>query len=160
MNALLDRFDALVAPLTRVELPWWGWPLAMVLMAVGAVAASFVLHPGGDEFVYFPGGTRFGDTCGMLLLTGAPCPQCGMTRSWVHAVRLDLGAAFFYNPAGLALLAWVLVGGVIGVARLATGNPRALKPGWRFQIGWSMFWLVGLYALPWFARLGGVNPLP
>lgn len=160
MTGLLDRIDAFLRPLARIRLRWWAWPAAMVGMALFAIGASLLFHhPDGSEFVYFPGGTQFGDTCAFLVVTGAPCPQCGMTRSWVNGIRLDLWTAFLYNPAGLALLGWILVGGVIGAARLVTGNPRALKPDWRFQVGWAMFWLIGLYAVPWVLRLFGINPL-
>ena len=161
MNAMLDRLESWLAPLARMRVKWWAWPATMVGMALFAVGASLLFHhPEGAEFVYFPNGTQFGDTCAMILLTGAPCPQCGMTRSWVHGIRFDLWNAFLFNPAGLALLGWILVGGVIGAARLITGNPRALKPGWRFQLAWGAFWLVGLYTIPWVLRLFGVNPLP
>ncbi len=160
MTQLLTALDRALTRLVRLELSWWVWPAGLVLLALGSLGAAALLHPAGDEFFYFPDGTRFGDTCAMIVLIGQPCPQCGMTRSWVHAVRLDLWTAFLYNPAGLALLGWILVAGVIGAARLITRDPSALRPPWQLHVGWAMFWLIGLYAIPWGLRLAGVNPLP
>jgi len=36
--------------------------------------------------------------CFFYRITGFPCPSCGMTRSVFSFSRLDIGAAFFYNP--------------------------------------------------------------
>lgn len=39
----------------------------------------------------------------MPLLTGHPCPTCGMTTSFAYAVRGRLLRAFHAQPAGLAI---------------------------------------------------------
>ncbi|MEW6251323.1 MAG: DUF2752 domain-containing protein [Planctomycetota bacterium] len=59
--------------------------------------------------------------CGMLLVTGYPCPTCGMTTAFAHTVRLQWLAAahaqvggFILAVATIALVpvsAWVLVRG-------------------------------------------------
>ncbi len=36
--------------------------------------------------------------CPMRLLTGLPCPGCGMTRAWLSVLRLDFAAAFAFHP--------------------------------------------------------------
>ena len=36
-------------------------------------------------------------TCPMLQFLHIPCPGCGMTRAWIHALQLDLAAAFSYH---------------------------------------------------------------
>ena len=41
--------------------------------------------------------------CIFRLVTGIPCPGCGMTRAWLAALRLDFAAAFAYHP-----LFWVV----------------------------------------------------
>ena len=41
--------------------------------------------------------------CGFLLLTGSPCPGCGLTTAFAHAVRGSWGLAMSANPLGLAL---------------------------------------------------------
>ncbi len=160
MTDLFDRFDRFAQDLVDRPWPWWLWPALLVGVGVFSWVASLGLHPGPDEFVYFPNGTRFGDTCGAILLTGLPCPQCGMTRSWVYAARLDLVHAFLYSPGGLGLFLWVQVGAIIGLVRLVTRDPAALTPPFALSAAWSGFWLVGLYGLPWILRLAGINPLP
>ena len=161
MSTIVEALDGLALRIARVRYPWWGWPALLVGMGVFAVTMSLLLHPGPHgEFVHFPDGTKFGDTCAFLLVAGVPCPQCGMTRSWVHAVRLDLWTGFWYSPAGFALFWWVIVGSFIGAVRLIKRDPKALRVPWGFNVGWSVFWLVGLYLGPWILRLFGVNPLP
>ncbi len=59
--------------------------------------------------------------CGFLLKTGLPCPTCGMTTAFAHAVRGRFIRAFLAQPAGLAFAlltgaaggvgAWMAVGG-------------------------------------------------
>lgn len=41
--------------------------------------------------------------CIFRLMTGIPCPGCGMTRAWLAALRLHFAAAFAYHP-----LFWVV----------------------------------------------------
>lgn len=133
----------------------------LVLLGSAALCASFLLSPGEDpRWVYLPNGARFGDTCAFTAVTGLACPQCGMTRAFVHGVRLDLLAAARYNPGGLGLLLWIEVGAVVGAIRLWRRDPRAATLPWRWSVGWALFWMVGLYALPWVLRLFGINPLP
>ena len=153
LNQSLDR-------LARAQAPWWLWPLALVLLMVVSDTASLVLQPAGDSWVAFPNGSRFGDTCAMIQTTGHPCPQCGMTRAWVHGIRGDLVASFFYNPAGLALLVWVNVGGVFGAIRLLTRNPRAARVPELVFFGWLMIWLLPLWVGGYTIRLAGWLPLP
>ncbi len=160
MNALLQALDRFAHRLARFRAPWWWWPTGLLAIGLFAITSSLLLSPGGDAFVYLPDGTRFGDTCAFIVFAGVPCPQCGMTRSWVYAVRGDLWASFLYNPAGLALFGWALVGAGIGLVRLIKRDPEALRPPWQLNVAWAIFWLVGLYAGPWVLRLCGLNPLP
>lgn len=153
ISLFLDAVDSL-------RLPWWLWPTFLVVLAVSSVGASLFFRPLGTEWVAWPWGGQLGDTCGMIVLTGLPCPQCGMTRSWVHGIRGDLTAAFWFSPAGLALLGWIVAGGVVGAVRLATRDPDRWSPNNLVLFGWILFWLIPLYTLPYVARLAGYNPLP
>ncbi|MBT0565600.1 DUF2752 domain-containing protein [Williamsia sp. CHRR-6] len=47
--------------------------------------------------------------CPVRLLTGLPCPGCGLTRSWIATAHGDLGAAFSYNAFGSLSMAFVAV---------------------------------------------------
>jgi hypothetical protein len=52
--------------------------------------------------------------CPFRLLTGHPCPGCGMGHALVAAMRGDLSASWNYHPLGLPLLilwtAWLAWG--------------------------------------------------
>ena len=144
----------------RIALPWWFWPAGMLSLAVASLVASWVLVPGPDEFVYVLGETRFGGECGFTMVTGLPCPQCGMTRSFAWAARGHLIRSFLYSPGGMTLFLWIQTGGVVGLVRLIRRDARALTPPWELLFGWSMSWVVLFYALPWALRLAGINPLP
>ncbi len=157
MERLLERLDTLFRVLDAS--PWWVWPSAMVALALGSVGASLFFQPLSPEWVAWPGGGQLGDTCGMILLTGLPCPQCGMTRSWVHGVRGHWAAAFAYNPAGLLLLLWIVAGGFIGAIRLVTRDPHKLRASDGVFFGWIAVWFA-IYAGGYALRLAGWNPLP
>jgi len=154
VSALLDRIDRLAA-----RAPWWAWPAALLALGVASLVTSLVFEPDPDGFTYVFG-RRFGSGCAFLELTGVPCPQCGMTRSFVWAARGAFGVAWAHNPAGLALFLWLQAGGVVGLARLVRRDPRALSLPWQLLVGWCAFWGVGLYTVPWILRLLGVHPLP
>ena len=58
-------------------------PKLLILAACGAVLGVWVL--------------LFG-FCPIRAVTGVICPSCGMSRAWLAALRLDLGAAFSHHP--------------------------------------------------------------
>ena len=139
--------------------PPWIWSALLVALAVIATTAALVLPPGADEYCTLFG-RQFGKECGFTVMTGYPCPQCGMTRSFVWGVRGRLIRAFWYNPAGLTLFLWIQAGGIVGLVRLARARHDALRPPTWLLLGWTLIWLVGLYAVGWMLRLMGINPLP
>lgn len=143
------------------RLPWWTYNAGLVVLAIAVFGVSRLFHPGEDpRWVYLPNGMQFGDTCAFLAVTGLPCPQCGMTRSWVWAARGHLATAFLYSPGGLGLFLWAQVAGVFGAIRLLRRDPDALELPWQVVVGWTLVWMLGLYVLPYVLRLNGINPLP
>jgi hypothetical protein len=92
----------------------------------------------------------------MLIMTGYPCPSCGMTTAFAHAVRGQLVRAFLAQPAGLALALATGVGAVLAGYVLITGSwPRLgvagpspfvlflgllvlLVGAWAFKIGYGL----------------------
>lgn len=71
-----------------------------LLGAIAAVALIYILAQLG-----------FGIPCLFLKLTGFQCPGCGNTRAALALLRLDVAAAFGYNPLFLLeflYLLWVL----------------------------------------------------
>lgn len=59
--------------------------------------------------------------CGFLLLTGSPCPGCGLTTAFAHAIRGNWGLAISANPLGLALFLVVCCCVPLGVLAAARG---------------------------------------
>ncbi len=85
------------------------------VVGVGALGAAFVLSPGAVE----DGPV----VCPFRLMTGLPCPGCGLTRSWVYVAHGEWSSAWSANPFGyvsMALVAVLVV--VVGVA-LARRTP-------------------------------------
>lgn len=71
--------------------------------------------------------------CGFLLLTGAPCPGCGLTTAFAYAIRGEWMLAVDANPFGLLLFA--LVCGCV---------PLSILAGWR---GWSVDTVLRRFAI-------------
>lgn len=42
--------------------------------------------------------------CLSVQLLGKSCHACGLTRSIMHLIHLDIGEAIFYNPLGLLVV--------------------------------------------------------
>jgi hypothetical protein len=138
---------------------WWVWPGFMAAFAIVAIIASWVVYPGeGEQLMLL--GFPFGAECGFRVATGHPCPQCGMTRSWVYMARGDVLTSLTYSVAGGTLLLWIVVGGIIGTFRLIKRDANAIKPPWAVLAAWILFWVVVPYAGGWTARIMGFNYLP
>jgi hypothetical protein len=61
--------------------------------------------------------------CGFLLMTGLPCPGCGLTTSFAHMIRLELGGAFAANPLGVLLFSVTALGVVVSGVGMARSLP-------------------------------------
>lgn len=68
----------------------------------------------GYIWIYFNYTNRLADkgqftVCLFKNITGIPCPSCGITRSIISLMHLDLNNAFHWNPLGfLALVAMIV----------------------------------------------------
>lgn len=61
--------------------------------------------------------------CNFVMLTGKPCPACGMTTSFALLVRGDVAASMQANWSGTLIaviwaftLVWAVIGGIAGRA--------------------------------------------
>lgn len=99
--------------------------LAAAAIAAGAMALLIVavlLAPSRDGH-----GTHTGlglPNCGWVVAFDTPCPTCGMTTSYAHAVRGEVAQAAKVQPMGTAL--------AILTAAIACGGTHASVTGCRF----------------------------
>jgi hypothetical protein len=126
------------------ELPAWAWVGAGLGCATGAVLA----------LRYLP--FRILPPCGFHLVTGHPCPTCGMTRVGFLLLDGRVGAAFRMNPflftIAAALAAWVAVGAALRLAGRDLWievSDREEKWGWLallagFLLNWAYLWRAGI----------------
>lgn len=116
---------------------------ALEWLAAGGVVAV------GAAFALSPTGIEDGPViCPFRLVTGLPCPGCGLTRSWVYAAHGQWGDAVAANLFGLPLLALVVVLAVVVVVRrlrrLAPPSLDALvaHPVTKIVLGAWLLWSV------------------
>nr|WP_255427416.1 DUF2752 domain-containing protein [Yimella sp. cx-51] len=89
-----------------------------MIAGVGASLCAAVLTP----VSLVEGGPTF---CPFLLLTGWPCPTCGMTRAWVLLGHGRWSESLSYNPVGPLVLATVLIWfGVLLWRRVGHPSPQ------------------------------------
>lgn len=100
---------------------------ATTVAVVGAAAL-------GAACVFSPSGVESGPPlCPFAVMTGLPCPGCGLTRSWVAFMHGDVGSAFTFNafgPVFLVLTAVTVVAATVTLVR-RRGAPLA---GWRDRV--------------------------
>jgi hypothetical protein len=123
-----------------------------ICLAVLITAATLPPDPRG----YGTHERLFGGPCGFLVVTGLPCPTCGMTTAFAHAVRGQFGSAFRAQPAGLVLALLAIAGVPLALAALIRGRwldfPLWRVPAWLiftvcaavFIAGWIWKIVAGL----------------
>jgi hypothetical protein len=116
-------------------------------IAAGGVGAALV------AVALSPDGIADGPViCPFRLLTGLPCPGCGLTRAWVYLAHGQWCDSFLANPFGLVLIALLLalVAAVV-VARVrrepAPDLDRLVRRRWAQAVigAWLGFALVRLF---------------
>lgn len=142
--------------IVRLDHPLWGRVYAAGLLAatLALVAVAWSLKPDSSHM-----GThrQLGlPPCGFVAMTGYPCPTCGMTTAFAHAVRGELGAALYAQPAGavLALGAFLVI--ILSLLGAVTGRRPALN--WYRIDPVRLVWFAALFlVLSWgFKALAGV----
>lgn len=118
------------------------WVAALVLagcVAVYGVAAWVRPDPRGygthEQFGTGP--------CGFVVVTGYPCPTCGMTTAFAYVVRGRWGRAFLAQPAGFAFALGGLVLAVVSATTLVTGR----WPRWLVRLVGSYWFFLGVLGL-------------
>jgi|GEM_PF-2454528 len=120
--------------------------LIRTIIAALVVAASY-LYPLFRERV------RGVTPCFFHLLTGKPCPLCGMTRSFAAAARLHVSEAFWYHLLGPFFFLGLLLYLAFSLYALVSGRsiefacPRRLRnvAGWFLLGSLLAAWALKLY---------------
>ena len=118
-----------------------GAPAALAGLALACLVAAFVLSPQA---------VASGPTiCPFRLITGLPCPGCGLTRSWVALAHGDAAAAFSSNlfgplafAASFVFVGLTLTSPLTGVSPGALSRKRPLRVAARVVVGAWVVWAV------------------
>ena len=76
--------------------------------------------------------------CPFRLVTGRPCPACGLTRSWSAATHLDIRESAAWHPLGIPMLVGALAvsSGVVAAPSLESRGAR------RWAVAAAAVWLA------------------
>jgi hypothetical protein len=97
------------------RLLWWSIVVGCLLVLAAAATIEPDVRGYGTH-------TQLGlPPCGFLLLTGSPCPGCGLTTAFAHAIRGHWALAASANPLGLALFLVVCSSIPLGVTAALRG---------------------------------------
>ena len=97
--------------------------------------------------------------CGMLLATGQPCPTCGMTTSWAHAVHGQWASAFAAQPGGFVLC--LLAATVFWIAlHTAVFDSRALDLALHLLQPKPLLLLAAVHLASWVYKLATWSAVP
>jgi hypothetical protein len=98
----------------------------VLIGASGLLSLAAVLRPDSRGF-----GTHcqvgFIEPCGLLMTTGIPCPTCGMTTAFAHAVRGQVFQALRAQPLGCLLALTTMAAAVFAARTMVTGRAWALN---------------------------------
>jgi hypothetical protein len=108
-------------------------PLRIAAAAMLAIAAVWPLLPTPDV-----------TTCPLRLVTGIPCPFCGMTRGVVAAVHGDLISSLVLNPGAIVVL-------ILGIGLLVAWRVRRVA----IPVGVVVAWFAVLWAYQMFKYTTG-----
>lgn len=120
---------------------------------MGVIALSLYLHPdtrghGTHEQLGLP-------PCGFLMVTGFPCPSCGMTTSFALTMRGRWISAFLVQPFGFLLALGVLATAVGSIVVLKSDKIWVLN-WYRIRPWWVVVGFLGLLLTAWGFKIGHV----
>jgi len=122
------------------------------LVVIGAIFLASWLLP-------LLGGTSL-RICPFHLLTGLPCPGCGLGRAFCALTWGDPLAALRYHLLGPLIYLGFVLALLRSLGEIVAGRPLLLPPGLRrWANPLALVLLVGVVVV-WGIRLAGVWPLP
>lgn len=77
--------------------------------------------------------------CPLVIVTGFPCPGCGMTRALFFVLTGQFARAWNINPL---IYGWILLALYIGIQRYVRGRKAV---GWRTMLGVIALVMIGVY---------------
>ena len=87
-------------------------------------------------------------TCNMLVVTGYPCPTCGMTTAFAHTVRGHWLAALHAQPAGFLLALATILTVALSLTTIVSG--KAWTVNWcRLRPGRTVIAIIIVFAAAW-----------
>lgn len=103
------------------------WPASAAILVYGLVT-----HLIFDRF------------CPMLILTGFPCPGCGMTRALILVLTGRFAAAWQFQPP---VYGWILLALAFGARRYLIGRPVSARETrvWMTMLGLLLLSSLALY---------------
>lgn len=115
-------------------------PIPYRALALGAAIGAAIIPVGS-----FDDGPV---TCPFRLITGLPCPACGLTRSCIAAFHLDFDLSFARHPCGPVVALVVIVIGLSLDKRLPWMARTLRRPVVAVALGgiWLTAWVVRLAA--------------
>lgn len=94
--------------------------LAVFLASGSVLAVAAWLHP--DRRGHGTHEQLGMGACSMMVVSGLPCPTCGMTTAFAHTVRGELISAAVVQPGGLVLAIATIVAAVASLYALVVGR--------------------------------------
>jgi hypothetical protein len=107
--------------------PRW-WAAAVLAACTTVLGLSAYLKP--DPRGYGTHAQLGTGQCGILIVTGYPCPTCGMTTAFAHAVRGQWWRSFLAQPGGFVMAVATMVLAVVSAWTLIRGRWPAVRLPW------------------------------
>jgi hypothetical protein len=95
--------------------------------------------------------------CTLLVVTGYPCPTCGMTTAFAHTVRGQWTDAFHAQPMGMLLAVAAMAGVLASLSVLVSGRSWTIN-WYRIRPTRLVLLIVLLSAAAWAYRIVSVQP--
>lgn len=124
--------------------------IATAFISVLILVVARILHPsprglGTHEQLGLP-------PCPFLLITGIPCPSCGLTTSFALAARFEFFSSFTTQPFGL--IAFFLTICALPLSLLLIRRRISWSEATQFPIFNRMaYFMIALYILSWFYKI-------
>ncbi len=102
--------------------------------------------------------------CPMAVITGIPCPGCGMTRATLHALHGDFAASFRFHPLAMIivpLLAIYASAHAVSYIRHGVSKVDSIVNGKWIDRGLILLLLtlLGVWVARFFGAFGGPAPV-